>query len=165
MKKNEKVDFAHFLERFPEVELPITLGEDAHLEFSRENDPLAQSMITQFILPMEDGTPDELTEYIACFAIPETHAFHAVVYWRGALLDYQYVLITFTPKGEPIDKAVIGGTISDGASLTRSVVTIDEDWHMLIVSGYLPSENQPYEAASSTARRLELLPDGKIVNI
>ena len=165
MKKQQKVDFNHFLEKFPELELPVTLSEESQLEFSRQNEPLPPLMVAQFILPLEEEQPDELTEYIACFRLPETHVFHALVYWRGALLDYQYILVTFTKEGRPIDKRPIAGTFSDGRSLTRTITTIDEDWEILMVSGHLATEKQVYKASSTTTKRLELLPDGRIVNI
>ncbi len=165
MKASDKIDFADFLEKFPVLELPVTLREEAHLDFSRHNDPLRPPEISHFILPYEDQAPDDLTEFIACFRIPDTHAFHAIVYWRAALMDYQYVLATFTKKGELIDRRVIAGTISDNQSLTWSVATIEEDWEIIIVSGRKRAHQPGYDAASSKATHLELLPDGKIVNI
>ena len=159
------VSFEDFLKKFPELELPITLGEDSHHEFSKTNDPLSDLLIEQFILPVEDGPIDEFTEFLACLKIPNTYEFQAVIYWKASLMSYQYSLITFTKKGLLIDKRVIAGTFSDGELLTRSMATIDEDWVIYVVSGQTSSSESAYDSSTSTAYKLELLPDGKIINI
>ena len=165
-KKNNKINFSHFLDKFPEVELPATLGDETHLHFSRENDPLPKLMVEQFILPLEEMPADEFTEFIACFKIPDTHEFHAIVYWRAGLMSYQYKLVTYTKKGDLIDMRVIAGTFSDGNTLTKSIATIDEDWEIFIISGQAGTDRKKkYDASTSTAYKLELLPDGKIKNI
>ena len=53
------MSFSHFLEKFPEVELPITLAEEAHHAFSQKNEPLPPLMIEQFILPLEEQGIDD----------------------------------------------------------------------------------------------------------
>lgn len=185
MAESQSIRFDHFLEKFPELPLPITLGEDTHHHFSQQNDVLPQRMIEQFILPLEmtglddieaegegSASPkrsidlleeEELVEFIPCFKIPDTHDFHAIVYWRAGLMSYQYILVTFNKNGLVIDYSVIAGTYSDGKSLTQSVATITEDWEIVVVSGQ-GDVNHPdqYDAASSRATRYELLPDGKI---
>lgn len=163
--KEPRVSFSHFLEKFPEIDLPVTLNDESHHLFSRENDPLPEPMIAQFIHPVEEEADDECTEYIACFRLKDTHGFHAVVYWRAGLMNYHYMMVTFTKQGDIIDKRVIGGTFSDGETLTQAVGTIDEDWEILIVSGQSPTgRGSSYDAATSTAYKLDLLPDGTIVD-
>ena len=162
---NKTISFEYFLEKFPEVELPLTLGEKAHLDFSSTNDPLPDVLIGQMLLPLEEQPMDEFSEFIACFKVPNTCEFHAVVYWRAMLMDYKYTLVTFTKKGILIDKRVIAGTFSDGEVLTRSVATIDEDWVIVVVSGQVSSAEATYDASTSTVYKLELLPDGKIANL
>ncbi|MCB0568957.1 MAG: hypothetical protein KDC66_04305 [Phaeodactylibacter sp.] len=163
-KQPPKINFAHFLGKFPEVELPVTLGEESHHAFSQENEPMPPMMIEQFILPVEQAPADDYTEFVPCMKVPKTGDFHAIIYWRAGLLNYQYTLATFTNKGEWIDKRVIAGTFSDGETLTTSVATIDEDWMIYIVSGNAGGNGTAYDASSSTAYKLELLPDGKIAN-
>lgn len=163
--KEPRVSFSHFLEKFPEIDLPVTLNDESHHLFSRENDPLPEPMIAQFIHPVEEEADDECTEYITCFRLKDTHGFHAVVYWRAGLMNYHYMMVTFTKQGDIIDKRVIGGTFSDGETLTQAVGTIDEDWEILIVSGQSPTgRGSSYDAATSTAYKLDLLPDGTIVD-
>jgi len=164
-EKIELVDFNHFLEKFPEVELPVTLGEDTHLDFSRENSPLPIPMIAQHIMKAESGDMDEFMEFIPCFKIPETFEMHAIVYWKAGLMDYQYVLATFTKKGQLIDRRVIGGIYSDGQNITQSVVTIDTDWLIYIATGQSDAaDNLGYDPSTSKTIELELLADGRIIN-
>lgn len=156
------ISFARLLEQFPTVELPITLGEQSHLDFSKHNEPLPYPVILKFLQPVEVTEDDEYTEYIACFKIPETYDFHALVYWKAELLNYTYTLVTFSKQGELIDKRVIAGTFSDGETITHSVATIDDDWMIYILSGQNKS-NANYDPTSSKKVDLELLPDGLIV--
>jgi len=159
MQKEPKISFEHFLEKFPEIELPITLSDDSAIEFSKNNDPLPSQMIQQFI----DGEEDEFTEYIACVRIPNTYDIHAIIYWKAALMNYQYVLATYDKKGKLIDKSVVAGTYSDGKSLTKSVATIDEDWIIYIVSGQAAADAPTYDPTTSNVFNLELLATGEII--
>ena len=159
MQKELKVRFEDFLEKFPEIELPVTLSDESAIEFSKNNDPIPVLMIQQFI----DQDDDELTEYIACLRIPKTDDFHAVIYWKAALMTYQYVLATYSKNGVLIDKSVIAGTYSDGKSLTKSVATIDEDWIIYIVTGKAAADAPTYDASTSNVFNLELLATGEII--
>ena len=162
--QEQKVKFIHFLEKFPEIELPITLSDESQLDFSRNNQPFHPLMINQFILPIEGIEMDEFTEYIPCFKIPKTFDIHAVVFWKATLMNYQYHLVTFDKKGNLLDKAVIAGTYSDGEVLVQSVATIEDDWIIYIVSGKSDaSSDNTYDASKSQTFNLELLADGKII--
>ena len=165
--KKKQLRFSHFLEYFPEIELPVHLGDSTHHLFSQKNDPLPPLAIQQFILPFEEEASEEeaeFMEYIPCFRLPKTDAFHAIVYWRAGLLNYQYVLATFEPKGELITTKTIAGTFSDGTNMTQSAATIEEDWMIYIVTGFSADASETYDAGKSTAIDLELLPDGSIIN-
>jgi len=162
--RQPKIRFSHFLQKFPEIPLPITLGEEAHHAFSQRNEPLPQPMIERFIEPLEEKERDEFTEFIPCFRIPKTNDFHAIVYWRAMLMSYEYTLATFSKKGELIDHRVIAGTFSDGQLLVNSVATIDDDWMIYIVSGKSKAdESGSIDPKASTATTLELLPEGNMV--
>lgn len=163
MKKEHQITFQDFLEKFPEIPLPVTLSDDSIMEFSKRNDPLSVLMIEKFIRQAEQTEPDEFTEYIACIRFPKTHDFHALIYWKGALLNYQYVLATFKSNGELIDRAVIAGTYSDGQVLTRSVATIEEDWIIYVMSGQATNDGETYDPSTSNAFNLELLATGEII--
>jgi len=163
MNSKEKIRFKSFIKRFPEVELPIILGNDTHHTFSRNNPPLPALYIDTFISLIEGPIEHEFMEIIPCFAIPDTKEFHAIVYWKAGLMDYQYVLATYSKRGVPIARRVIGGTFSDGKILAQSVATIDSDWTIHIVTGNSNLQEEEYDAATSTAIEVELLIDGNIV--
>ena len=161
--KIPSVTFNDFIEKFPEVDLPITLNDESHHIFSRQNDPLSNQMIERFIYPILEEEPSVYGEFLACFRIKDTYDFHAIVFWKAELMDYQYILATFNKKGLLIDKRVIGGTYSDGKLLTQSVATIDDDWSILVVSGQSDAHSATYDASSSKTYQLELLPEGQII--
>ncbi len=156
--------FKTFLKTFPEIELPITLGENTHMEFSKRNDPLAGALIHQYIQAFEKLPSDELTEYIACFRIAKLKEFQAVVYWRAGLMDYRYILATYDKNGTQIDSRVIAGMYSDGEKLTQSVATIAQDWGISIATGQSDASSGEYDPEANTVFALELMPDGTIEN-
>ena len=164
MTKINKVRFNEFLKKFPVVDLPVTIGEGTHLEFSRINDPLPQQMIDQFILSQGEPEPDEFTEFIPCFRLKKSEEFVAIVYWIGALLDYQYIMLTFNRKGVEIDRSVIAGTKVIGNSLLTSVATIDEELIIYIAAGEADAHTNQFDANSSKSFSLEILPNGEIIS-
>jgi len=154
-----------FLQFFPELELPITFSEDTHHDFSRNNDALPQLAIEQYISKIEGDEMDEFTEFVPCIRIPATHDFHAVVYWKAELMNYQYILATFDRNGDLVDSRVIAGLFTDGDMITRSMATIEEDWLINVVTGQVDAaDEEDYHAAQSRTFGLELLPDGRVIN-
>lgn len=157
-----KYNFADFVGKFPPIPMPVTLGEDTHHVFSTENKPLPGEMITQFIHPTDpNARDDEFTEYIPCFAIDDTERFIALIWWKAELLNYEYILATFTDKGELIDRRVIAHTRVTNGKVNRAVATIDEDWVVFIAEG--DSEDGDYfDPTSSKTYEVELMVDGTI---
>lgn len=165
-KTNQKVTIEEFLSFFPTVELPVTLTDDLHLVFSQRNEPFPQAILEQYLWPLENEVVDDMTEFVPCFRLPNTYNFHAFVYWKAELLNYQYVLVSISEKGELIDKKVIAGTTSDGDSLTTAITTIEEDFEILVLSGHSEEEKRAgFMGSKSKATRLELLPEGQIVSL
>lgn len=160
----KKVSFKQFAGLFPTIKLPVVLSEDTHYLFSQQNIPLPEVMIHKFIDPIEGEDREELTEYVACFRLPDTGPLTAVVYWKAGLLSYEYVLVTFDKKGEFVDKRVIAGTFSDDGVLTQSVAQIKEDLSIIVASGQNELSDDDFDASSSTAYVLQLLLDGTIIN-
>ncbi len=156
--------FNQFLQKFPEVKLPISITEESASEFSLDNDPLPQKAIEDFILPMEEEF-DDLTEFVPGFRIEGLKDIQAVLYWKAGLLNYQYILATFEKTGKLIDRQVIAGTVSDGRSLVRTVARIDEDLTIYMVSGLAEGSEDEYDASTSTAKEMELLPDGRMIEL
>ena len=156
--------FNQFVQLFPEEELPISITEDSASEFSLENEPLPQKGIDEFLLPIEPDS-DELTEFVPGFRIRGLKDIYAILYWKAGLLNYQYVLATFEKSGKLIDKHVIAGTVSDGRSIVRSVARIDEDMTIYMVSGMFEGSEEEYNASQSMAKELELLADGRMIEL
>ncbi|MCB0638527.1 MAG: hypothetical protein KDC54_17980 [Lewinella sp.] len=159
------VSFEQLLSQFPEIELPVVLGEDTHHVFSRENDPLHAAVIDQFLLPLEEEEMDEMTEFVPCFRLPGTKDYRAIVYWKAGLLHYQYRLVTYDKKGNFIDGKVIAGTTFDGEDVTRSMATITDQYQVYIVSGQQQFQLDDYDAKMSTAVRFQISNGGKIVEL
>lgn len=157
-------NFQHFLNRFPEANLPLTLKEEDAIIYSAENEPIPHKLIDEFILPHELEA-NELTEFVPCFRINGLKNFDAVVYWRAGLLNYQYIIMTFEKGGKTIDRKVLAGTVSDGNLIVRSVARIDDDMSIYIMSGPSNRSDDLFDASLSTTVELELLPDGKIVEL
>jgi hypothetical protein len=153
-----------FLAIFPEARLPITLTEDSQREFGAANEPFNQGMIDQYLIPLEGGEVDEYTEFVPCFKIPKTFDFHALVYWKAGLMNYEYKLVTISKKGDFIAQRTLAGTFYDGKALTTSIATIDEDWQIFIISGQ-SADGEEYDASNSRHQKLEILPEGDIADV
>ena len=160
---NIKASFEDFLSIFPEIELPITLGEDTHHSFSEHNKPINRVLIEKYLEP-HLGKSDEYTEFISCFRIPQTYSFEGLVCWRANLNSYQYFLLTFTKKGEYIDHKFISGTKWESEKMINIITTIDVDWIIYQNIGtQTGKELQDFQKGSNQLSLLELLPDGKII--
>ena len=157
----QRPTFDTFLGYFKEQELPVALTEESLSEFQQINDPLPIPVIHAYLLG-EDEELDAFSEIVPCFKIPETHDFHAVVCWKGELMKYQFFLVTFDNKGNPIASAAIAGIASDGKTVLRSVATIEPDWNIYIVEGEQEATGDMYAPTQSTAHQMELLPTGEI---
>jgi len=165
-ESNPQVPISEFLDFFPVVELPVTITGDLHHTFSQRNEPFPRTVIDQYLIPLEQGNVDELTEFVPCFKLPNTFNMHAFVYWKASLMQYEYILVSISENGEIIDKKVIAGTSTDGDSLTTSVATIEDDFEILILSGHTQEDDfAKFTGAKSKATRLELLPEGQIVSL
>ncbi|GLR16985.1 hypothetical protein [Portibacter lacus] len=162
MNRN-KPSFSQFLDFFPPVELPVNLTDDSLIIFSKENKALPVVLLQEFILEHDQSETDEFTEYVPCFQIPNTENFYAVVYWKAQLLTYEYRLITFDLQGNFITGKVIGGTLTNGNTVIKTVANIDEDWIIHIASGEDDVRNPNYNAENTKAYTMELLSTGDII--
>lgn len=156
--------FADFVAKFPPVPMPVTLGELTHHVFGQENEPIPDAMAAQFIHPTEQNpVDDEFTEYVPCFAIADTGRFFALVWWKASLLHYEYVLATFTARGELIDRRVIAHTrVLETGRIHRAVATIDEDWMVYIAEGESSGPGDLFDPATSHTYDVEVMANGMI---
>jgi len=166
MADGPQIRFEHFLEQFPELELPFTFSEEAVRTISRETPPISPRVIEQFIIPIEPGKTDELTEFIACLRLPEADKYAGVVYWRADLAQYHYTIATFDLETqELIQRIVIAGTSYDGQELTQTHAILTEALMIYQVSGQSTGKDYDYSAATSTARRFQITESGKIIEL
>lgn len=156
--------FADFIGKFPPLHMPVILGEDTHHVFALENDPLSEKMIVQFIHPTDPAAMDDAyTEYVPCFCLEGTEGFVALVWWKAELLNYEYVLATFTFKGELIARRVIGYTrVQPDGTVARAVATIDEEWVVFIAEG-VSADGMGFDPTSSKTYDVEVMSNGEIV--
>ncbi len=162
MSKPNIKDFNAFRTYFPEIELPITITEDSTIEFSKFNKPIAQYLIESIIIPIEGADIDEYTEFTPCFQLPSTDDYYALVYWKGGLLLYEYILVTFDKSGNLISRKVISGTRVENEKVIQSVCNIDDDLIIHIIVGGQEQDAQ-YDAQSSQAMSMEILTSGDII--
>jgi len=166
-KMNE--DFATFLNLFPEVELPLTLSSDHFSTFSKYNKPIPEVYIQKYILndnsdfeekELNEDTMDD--EYIACFKIPDTLHFVAIVYLKIGLMSYEYYLHTYDEKGKTISKKIIASMTSDGKTIKEHVAFLDEDLVVLMMEGKTEDVNN-YNPNDSKANSYLIDDQGNIV--
>ena len=159
---NNKVSksLENILAFFPEIDPPVTISEESILTFSSKNKPLAAAIIAEHFVNWEEF--DEFTEVIPCFQIPTEGDFKAIVYWKGSLLSYEYILLTLDLQGNSIAKKVIAGMISNGQTIIRSVARLDEDLCIYSMTGEKTLKASNYDPDNSNAHRFEILPDGTI---
>lgn len=156
--------FKQFIALFPELELPVTLNNEIHHTFSKQNKTIPQDIVNRMIVSLGDHDVDEYTEYIACFKIPEIHEFEAVVFWRASLLSYTYYLTTYSKKGELIDcKPIAGLEVVEGKQVLQRVATIEDDWTIQIVEGIAQVDSANYDPKSTQVIDMELLSEGEII--
>ncbi|MFZ1560629.1 MAG: hypothetical protein WAT37_11930 [Saprospiraceae bacterium] len=156
MSKLDKI-----LHYFPETELPVLISEDHLSEFEINSDPFPQVFIDEVLLEWEKEA-DEFTEFIPCFRLPKEKKFNAIVYWKGALLRYDFVLVTLDKNGELINKKSIASTIVNDNVIKKSVASIEPDLIINIIAGQT-LDGEEYDASMSKAFAMEILPTGEII--
>jgi hypothetical protein len=156
MNKLERI-----LHYFPETSLPVLISEDHLSEYETQSDPFPQSFIDEVITEWEKEI-DEFTEFIPCFRLPKEEKFDAVIYWKGGLLKYDFVLVTLDKKGELINKKSIASTVVNDLTIKKSVASIEPDLIINIIAGQT-MDGEEYDASMSKAFAMEILPSGEII--
>ncbi len=155
--------FEQFLSAFPEVELPVTLTESLHHELEKANPTLAQALQLAFVQPADMGEIDEFTEYMPGFKVTTEKAFKAVVFWKAGLMTYEYILATFTPKGELISSAVISQMKVEEGVITQAATVITPEWVIYVSEGSIKEDAEEFDATQTENYSFEVLPNGEIV--
>ncbi len=161
MKQELSRTLEQLLQCFPKLEPPLSLSGEAITSFSAKNPPIPAALIEKLFSKWEEM--DEFTEFVPCFQLESYGDHRIIVYWKGSLLSYEYILMTLTPKAGVIAKKVIAGTLSNNQTVKESVAVIDEDLNIFTVVGESGSEDvMKYDPKDSSSFKFEILPDGTI---
>ena len=163
MKNNLSGTFSELLDCFPIIEPPITLSGEVITKFSSENPPIPGRLIAEYFSKWE--SIDEFTEFIPCLRFNNSKNYHALIYWKGGLMSYEYILISLSNKGEIISKKVIAGTLSNNQTIKESVAHIHTDYTIYSVVGESAVEDNTYKPLNSNSFHFSLLDDGSIESI
>jgi len=160
MNKKISKELESLLQFFPSLDPPITLSDDVIVSFSAKNKALPQKLIAQYFSVWEKM--NEFTEFVPCFSLASNGNCYPIVFWKGTLMTYEFILLTLDAEANSISKKVIAGTISNGQTIKKSVATIDEDQCVYVVVGETSASKKEYSAPSSKGFKFEILPDGVI---
>ena len=163
MKNNNSGTLNDLLDYFPILEPPLTLSGEVITNFSSENPPIPGRLIAEYFSTWEEI--DEFTEFIPCVRFTLSKDFHSLVYWKGSLMSYEYVLITLSKNGEIISKKVIAGTLSNNQTIKESVAHIHSDYTIYTVVGESSVGDNSYTAKNSNSFHFGILEDGSIESI
>jgi len=161
MKKKIPLELEALLELFPVIDPPLTLSEEVTHKFSSENNPIPQKLIEEYFANWDSF--DEYTELIPCCQLKSEGPYFTIIYWKGSLLAYEYILANLDETGVLISKRVIAGTISNGVTVKTSVASIDENGLIYSMAGET-TDPKAYDPTNSTGYTFEILPDGKIMS-
>lgn len=146
---------------FPEGELPVMLSQDQVKEFSDYNDPFPQKFIEEILMAWEKEV-DEFTEFIPCLRLPVQENYIAVVYWKGGLLKYEFILVTLDKQGQVISRKPIATTLAEDNQIKQSAAYIDEEMNITILAGQ-NLDGDLYDSSLSQKFSMEILFNGEIV--
>lgn len=159
MNKEISNSLVQLLDIFPEITPPITISEDSAVSFSSKNKPISLELIQEYFTVWDNF--DEYTEILPCFQLNVPNYF-GLVYWKGSLLSYEYILLILSKDGTLISKKVIAGTISNGQTIKKSVATIDENLSIYTMVGEQDVSDLSYNPTHSSAYKFEIEVDGTI---
>ncbi len=156
MNKVERI-----LQYFPEKELPVFISDEHISIYETENETFPKAFVDEIILEWENAI-DEFTEFIPCFRLPKEENFNAILYWKGGLLKYEFILATIDKNGGLISKKSIANTIVNGNIISRSVASIESDLIINIIAGQTIVGFE-YDPTMSKAFTMEILHSGQII--
>jgi len=153
--------FTEFIEYFPLLTPPVSLLPDFR-HISSSGIPLPGIMIEAYIFPFEGDEVDEYTEYVPYGRLEGTRDFHALIYWKAGLVQYEFVLATYSPDGKPLSHAIIGGLRSDEDGFLHSVAVINDDMRVTIAEGITADENESLDVSNTNTYQMTIREDGSI---
>lgn len=162
--KTKPIAVSDLLQFFPAVELPVVFTDETLNVFSQENPPIPNAII-QTVIEDWEGELDEFTEIVPCVLVDSNEDYHAMVYWKGGLLKYEYILVTIDAKQDTptlISRKIIGSTVTENEIIKKSVASIDPDFIIHIIAG-AGSAHGEYSADQSQAFTMEIQTTGDIL--
>lgn len=159
----EAPNFTQFKSFFPEVELPVLLGETTHLTFSRLNKPLPGILIFTFL--QSDEIDDEYTEYLPCLSFKVNEDVHGLVYWKAGLLYYDYHLLTFNKDGVQIEDLIIAGIQANGNQIRRTIAHIEHDLNIYTISANQKDETMDIHLEETEQVKYTILDTGQVIKM
>lgn len=125
--------------------------------------PIPEDLIQSFIFPLEGDESDTFTEFIPIGRLVDTKGFHALVYWRAALMQYEFILATYALDGSPVSHAIVGGIRQDKEGMLHSVAVIHDDFTITIAEGLAqPAVDDIALAGNAHTYRMIIGQDGMI---
>jgi hypothetical protein len=152
--------FTEFIDFFPVLEPPFSLLPDIG-QIPSSDTPLPQALLDSYILPFEGEEVDEFTEYVPYGRISGTKDYHAVIYWKAGVMQYEFILATYDKEGNPLSHAIIGGLRSDQDGILQSVAIVHEDLSITIAEG-VSSEEEEINLDNTNAYQMSIQPSGHI---
>jgi hypothetical protein len=153
--------FTEFIEFFPLLELPFSLLPDIS-QIPSASLPLPGVMLDAYILPFEGDEVDEFTEYIPYGRIAGIKDFHALIYWKASVMQYEFILATYTLEGDLLNHAIIGGLRSDQEGILHSVAIVNDDLSITIAEGLSIDEEESLDISKTNTYQMAIKPDGFI---
>jgi DNA-binding Lrp family transcriptional regulator len=160
MNSNNTLDFESYLKRFTKVELPVQLDENSYQTINQLNEPLPDIIVSLFVDRI--GKEEDLAEYVPVFRLPDQNSFVLLVYWRAGILQYDYILVTYTQDGHRIDQKVISSIIFTSDLIHKSVAQFDAEGLITVVEGVEKVQTAELLADRSKHVFFEVLEDGTI---
>lgn len=152
--------FAEFIEFFPLLKPPFSLLPDIS-QIPSFSLPLPGALLDAYIIPFEGEEVDEFTEYIPYGRIEGTKNFHALIYWKAGVMQYEFILATYSLEGAPLSHAIIGGLRSDDHGLLHSVAVVHEDMSLTIAEGVAAEEDE-IDLDQTNTYQMTIEPTGQI---
>jgi hypothetical protein len=159
--QKKELIFVDFVNIFPDISLPITLSTDTQREIESVNEPLNAAWMVKFVL--DESQIDDFTEFMACFKIPETKDFIALVYWQASLEGNAFFLATFSKSGSLIDHKLIAGTLYLEDGMKQLVCSIAKDWSINRVEGMLGANGEIIKEDDPKMTFMQISMDGEII--
>lgn len=160
MNQDEHIDFAVFLERFTLIEPPVQLDDTSYQDINALSEPFPGILVSTFI--KRTGSEEDLAEYVPVFRLPDLPGIISLVFWRAGILQYDYILGTYTPEGDLIDQKVISSTIYSDDKTIKSIAKFDEEGLITVVEGIEDTRTGVMIAANSKQLFFEILENGNI---